>query len=629
MSGSEVETTGFLENDSRGAERIVRQESAGQYRNGRTNESWFIKLVKKKVRSSCSKKTLYKRLPIVNWIRNYTLNFFISDLLAGLTVGLTAIPQGIAYAVVAGLQPQYGLYSGFMGCFVYFFLGSVKDITIGPTAIMALMSQKNVEQYNSDFAVLLCFLTGCITLLFGILHLGFLVSFISVPVTVGFTTAAAVTIASSQVKGLLGIKGKSNEFLESWISVFEHIKETRFEDLGLGLFTIVFLVLLKMANEKVAQKFRSQTQLSGSAKVFKETFRIISLGRNAIVVVIGTVAAYVFYLYGMRPFTLTGKIQGGLPEFRLPPFSTTLPNGNNVTVTLPFTDMVSKMGTGVISVPMISILETIAIAKAFAKGKTLDATQEMIALGACNIVGSFVRSMPTAGSFTRTAVNNASNVKTQLGGLFTGALVLAALSLTATFEFIPKATLAGLIITAMFYMLEIHEIILIWKTKKLDIIPLLVTILGCLFLGLDMGIIVGIAVNLIFILYTSARPDVAKEEIVVLDQEILLIRPKESISYPGAEYLRELVMKYSIGHPKNLIAIDGSSVNTVDVTVAKNIKTLVDDLDKLQRDVVLWNWTETAKEICTKLDLKMKKYFKRTRTVQELLDVRTDLNSCV
>lgn len=139
-------------------------------------------------------KTLEKRIPIVKWLPVYSVSFLLSDILAGLTVGLTAIPQGIAYAVVAGLEPQvltslnysffhlnvyplyrffqYGLYSGFMGCFVYFFLGSVKDITIGPTAIMALMTQKSVENFNSDFAVLLCFLSGCIILLFGILHLG-------------------------------------------------------------------------------------------------------------------------------------------------------------------------------------------------------------------------------------------------------------------------------------------------------------------------------------------------------------------------------------------------------------------------------------------------------------------------
>ncbi|EEB12740.1 sulfate transporter, putative [Pediculus humanus corporis] len=533
MAENEIETAGFLEKDGRGTGRIVRRDSVNkQYgRQPSSHCSRVVKIIKNKISS---------------------------DLLAGLTVGLTAIPQGIAYAVVAGLEPQYGLYSGFMGCFVYFFLGSVKDVTIGPTAIMALMSQKSVEEYNSDFAVLLCFLTGCVTMLFGILQLGFLVNFISVPVTVGFTTAAAITIASSQIKGLLGIKGKSNEFLESWISVFEHIKETRYQDLLLGLVTIFLLVLLKIANEKISKKYKNQSSLSNNDKAIKETFRIVGLGRNAIVVVLGTLTAFIFEQYNMCPFTLTGEVAGGLPPFKPPPFSTNVINKNNETEYMPFEKMVANMGTGIISVPVISVLETIAIAKAFAKGKTLDATQEMMALGACNIAGSFVRSMPTAGSFTRTAVNNASNVKTPLGGIFTGLIVLLALSLTATFKYIPKSTLAGLILTAMFYMMETHEIKLIWKTKKTDIIPLVVTIFGCLFLGLDLGIIVGIFVNILFVLYNAVRPKITKEEIMISDQEVLVVRPEQALYYPGAEYVRELIMKSSKTQTKNLIVLDGT-----------------------------------------------------------------------
>lgn len=565
-----------------------------------------------------TRKTLEKRVPILKWLPCYSLSFLLSDILAGLTVGLTAIPQGIAYAVVAGLEPQYGLYSGFMGCFVYFFFGSVKDITIGPTAIMALMTQKSVESFNSDFAVLLCFLSGCIILLFGILHLGFLVNFISVPVTVGFTTAAAITIASSQLKGLLGIKGKSNEFLESWISVSEHIGETRYQDLCLGLLTILILALLKKLNEYYGNKYKNQYELSKGTICWKETIRLLALSRNAIVVVAGTLAAYLFEVNGSTPFLLTGNITGGMPPFEPPPFSTVF---NNQTIS--FERMTSELGTSIISVPLISVLETIAIAKAFAKGKTLDATQEMIALGACNIVGSFVRSMPTAGSFTRTAVNHASGVRTPLGGLFTGALVLSALTLTSTFYYIPKATLAGVIICAMFYMVEYQEFAIIWKTKKLDVLPLIATVLGCLFLGLDYGILVGIFVNLLYILYNAARPVVTKEETKVSDLEVLLVRPEQSLIYPSAEYVRESIMKSCLKKDKQaLLVIDGRNMHSIDSTVAKNMKTLTQDLSTREQNVVFWNWQTASVETCLGLDRQLEKYFRNEESVEKLLQNR-------
>lgn len=195
--------------------------------------------------------------------------------MAGLTVGLTAIPQGIAYAVVAGLEPQYGLYAGFMGCFVYFILGSCKDITIGtcaaacvhcgllllltkyflyvhtlkgPTAIMSLMIQKYVTD-SADLAILSAFLSGIIILACGLLNLGFLVQFISQPVTIGFTSAAAITIGSSQIKSLLGLPGTSNDFVDAWQNTFRHIGETKLWDTVLGVSTIIFLLVLMVGVE--------------------------------------------------------------------------------------------------------------------------------------------------------------------------------------------------------------------------------------------------------------------------------------------------------------------------------------------------------------------------------------------
>lgn len=202
--------------------------------------------MKRSAKGCCSTKMLKRRAPILAWAPKYRPKLLFEDMVAGITVGLTAIPQGIAYAVVAGLPPQYGLYSGFMGSFTYIFFGSCKATTIGPTAIMALMTQPYITGKSPDFAVLLAFISGIITLFLGLLNLGFLVQFISACVISGFTTAAAITIASGQIKSLLGLPGNGTEFLEAWENFFENAKYTRWQDATLGITSIILLLLLKV-----------------------------------------------------------------------------------------------------------------------------------------------------------------------------------------------------------------------------------------------------------------------------------------------------------------------------------------------------------------------------------------------
>ncbi|XP_014259205.1 sodium-independent sulfate anion transporter isoform X2 [Cimex lectularius] len=560
----------------------------------------------------CQKDHLQKRLPILNWLPKYSLDFLLKDFIAGLTVGLTAIPQGIAYAVVAGLQPQYGLYSGFMGCFVYMILGSCKDITIGPTAIMALMTQKYVESHGADFAILMAFLSGAVIFVLGLLRLGFLVEFISMPVTVGFTSAAAMTIASSQIKGLLGLPGKTHSFVDAWINVYEHITELRIWDTLLGVCTIIILVLCKKLKE-VSETWNGDTPLKHG---IKKAAWLLGLARNAVVVIVGTLLAYVISLYGLQPFLLTGTVGSGLPPFRLPPFSTK--SGNE---TLGFIDMTKEMGSAIVVVPLIAILESIAIAKAFAKGKTIDATQEMIALGMCNIAGSFFSSFPTTGSFTRTAVNHASGVVTPFGGVFTGALVLLSLSfLTSTFYFIPKATLSGVIVCAMFYMVEYHAVTMLWRTKKLDLVPLACTLLSCLFFGLEYGMLVGITVNLLFILYQSARPSVALQWLWVSEVEVLLVTPTQSLVFPASDYIREVILQSCVARRSSAkVVIDGTHIHYIDSTMAKGLKMIVEDLRARGQEAVFWRWKESAMFTVLGFDPDLATYFRFEDSLVQLI----------
>ncbi|KAL7017540.1 hypothetical protein ACKWTF_010418 [Chironomus riparius] len=552
----------------------------------------------------CSEKTLKRRLPILTWMPKYTFSTLFYDTVAGLSVGLTVIPQGIAYAVVAGLPPQYGLYSSFMGCFMYTIFGSCKDITIGPTAIMSLMIYSAVYNLSIDFAILGTFLSGLVILFLGVLNLGFLVQFISMPTIIAFTTAATVTIGSSQVKPLLGIKsGTSNEFIESWKNVFFHLDEVRYTDTILGVISLALLLIMK-----------KPTCLSR----WKVLSKYLSISRNAIIVVVGIIVAYLFHVNGQDPFLLTGEIAKGLPEFKVPPLETTFKDQH-----YSFMDMFNALGLSLVTLPLVSILESVAIAKSFSKGKVVDATQEMIALGLCNVASAFFQSIPITGSFTRTAVNHNSGVKTAFGGVITGFVVLLALGLlTGTFYFIPKTTLAAVIIAAMISMVEIHEIKEIYRTKRMDIIPFLATFLVSLWLGLEFGIIAGVFINMIMMLYISSRPLIDYEIEKVNDTDILIVTLDQSLNYLSAEYFKTAVEKKVIAEYPSVdhVFINGMSINySVDVTVVKNIVALVEDLKVCKKQIYFLNWRKDAFHLVMRYKREYYDLFKFGSSISEIL----------
>lgn len=306
--------------------------------------------------------------------------------------------------------------------------------------------------------------------------------FISTPTIVGFMNGATVTIAVGQIRRLLGIRsGKSSEFVDSLETLSKFYHETTFADATLGISSLILLVGIRYIGRKYPKS------------VF---LRYLSISRNAIIVFGGILMAYLFHAQDKHPFLLTGEISSGFPTISLPPFSTTKDETE-----YSFQSMVSTLGLSFLTIPIISVVEAVAIAKSFNKGKVVDVTQEMLALGLCNIASSFFSSIPITGSFTRSAVNHASGVKTQMGGIFTGIAVLSVLGfLTQTFYFIPKTCLAAVIIAAMFTMMEVRKVVLIYKTRKLDILPFLGTFLVSLWKGLELGILVGVGINIIFVL---------------------------------------------------------------------------------------------------------------------------------
>ncbi|XP_058812095.1 sodium-independent sulfate anion transporter-like [Topomyia yanbarensis] len=532
-------------------------------------------LIRRHFRGFWTREHAVRRLPFLQWGLQYSCRKLASDAIAGITVGLTSIPQSIAYAVVANLEPQYGLYSNFMGSFGYAIFGSVKEITIAPTAIMALMVQQKVLELGPAGAILSSFLSGCIILLLGLLNFGFVVQFISMPVITGFITAAAVTIMSSQMKSLLGISspGKSSEFVDVWSNIFENAGQTRLWDSLLGFGSLAILICLTLVKGRGSGRWRTFT-------------KYLCLLRNALIVLSGGTLAYIMASRDLHPFRLTGKVASGFPPLEPPPFSTIF-NGEFYD----FSQMLRLLGSSVIAIPLISILELVSIGKAFSKGKPIDATQEMLALGLCNIAGSFTSSIPTTASFARTAINSSSGVKTPFGGVFTGVLVLSALGLlTEYFYYIPKATLAAVIIAAMVFMIEYRAVAEMWRIKRIDIVPFLVTVVACLFTGLEYGILVGIAVNLCFLLYLISRPRIEHRVLQVGTTTALILRPTNDLAFSSAEYLREKIIRMAAKCEVDLVVINGELIKYIDSTVVKNLSSTVKDLKVQGRHVLLWRW---------------------------------------
>ncbi|XP_076791476.1 sodium-independent sulfate anion transporter isoform X3 [Arvicanthis niloticus] len=489
----------------------------------------------------CSGAVLRRRLPVLAWLPDYSLQWLRLDFIAGLSVGLTVIPQALAYAEVAGLPPQYGLYSAFMGCFVYFFLGTSRDVTLGPTAIMSLL----VSFYTfrePAYAVLLAFLSGCLQLAMGLLHLGFLLDFISFPVIKGFTSAASITIGFGQIKNLLGLQNIPRQFFLQVYHTFLHIGETRVGDAILGLACMALLLVLKLMREHTPPPHPE-----------------MPLG--------------VKFSRGLVWTVTTGKIAEGLPPVRIPPFSVTTDNK-----TISFSEMVQDMGAGLAVVPLMGLLESIAVAKSFASQNNyhIDANQELLAIGLTNVLGSLISAYPVTGSFGRTAVNAQTGVCTPAGGLVTGVLVLLSLDyLTSLFYYIPKSALAAVIVTAMAPLFDVKIFRRLWRVQRLDLLPLCVTFLLS-FWEIQYGILAGTLVSLLILLHSIARPKTQ-----VSEGQILVVQLASGLHFPAIDALREAITKRALeASPPRCAVLECTHVSSIDYTVTVGLGELLEDFQK-------------------------------------------------
>lgn len=528
---------------------------------------------------------IVKLFPIFQFVKKYDGNSAICDLVAGITVGLTLIPQGIAYASLAGLEPQYGLYSALCGGIVYAIFGTIPELNIAPTALLSLLTFQYTHKVtfgNVRAAVMLTFFAGILELLCGILHLGFLVEFVSTPVVSAFTSAGAITIASSQVKNLFGLKFTAETFTDVWKNVFTHIGETRLWDSLLGFGCIMVLLLMRKLKDYGEPPISDKPP--EKSKTYKKFIWFASVGRNAMVVISCAVMAFVFQFYNHKPFSLTSKVPSGFPNFSVPLKPIEATNGTNGTE---ISQMISELGYGIVVIPFIAILANVGIAKAFAHGKVVDASQEMIAVGLCNIFGSFFGSYPVNASFSRAAVSSASGVRTPLSGIYTGIMIIMAFTfLTPYFPYIPKPTLAAVIICAVIFMVEVAITKMIWKISKLDMIPFAVTFISCLLIGIELGILIGILVEILKLMYFTSRPKIIVKK-VNSKKAYLRVTLTSSVFFSSAEFIRDKIFQYSIepGHTFSVILIDCSGIMNLDFTAGRCFQSLVEDIQKSGKTV--------------------------------------------
>ncbi len=511
--------------------------------------------------------------PILEWLGSYKKDWLKGDISAGLTVGIMLIPQGIAYAMIAGLPPIYGLYTAMIPQIVYAIFGTSRQLAVGPVAMDSLIVAAGVaalaevgSEHFIEFAILLAFMMGILQVAFGLFRLGFLVNFLSKPVISGFTSAASLIIGLNQLKHLLGIDIHRNNKLQNLLSeAFTHLNETHWITFSIGLGAIITIVLLK----KYAKKIPA-----------------------ALVVVVVSILIVKFLHLDQLGVKIVGTIPEGLPDFRIPHFDK---------------EIMIKLFPISLTLSFIAFLEAISVAKAVELKHTeykVIPNQELIALGMGNIIGSFFQTYPATGGFSRTAVNDQDGANTPLAAIFSAIVVaLTLLFLTPLFYYLPKAVLAAIIMVAVFGLLDFKMPKQLLRYTKRDLLILNITLLVTATIGIKEGILTGIILSIVMLVYKSVKPHIAilgqvpnthfyrnrkRFKDVFIDQEILIIRFDAQLHFANTAYFKDKLQEFAEfkGKKLKLLIIDGESMNNLDSSAIYALGEILDYFKHKNVDVV-------------------------------------------
>ncbi|KAI9290643.1 sulfate permease, partial [Neoconidiobolus thromboides FSU 785] len=484
--------------------------------------------------------------PIFGWIPNYNRKWILGDLIAGITVGIMVVPQSLAYAKLANLPVVYGLYTAFACVVLYPLMGTSREVSVGPTAMLSLLIGSSINRITKessefsaiDIAVALTFLSSIVTALLGILRLGIILDLIPNPVIMGFTSGAALTIILTQVPTLLGIPNvfSSDPTITVIYNLFSNIPKLNWIDLVFGISSFIFIYGLNFISKKMSSKY--------------PIMRFLKVASNGLAVLIFTIISFVIY-----------KAQ---PTFNLK-IVKTVPQGFSY-IGVPNLDpkLLSAVSFDILPAILIGVLEHVALCKAFARQASyqISSSQELFALGISNLCASFFSAYPATGSFSRSAVISQSGVHTPLASLFTGVVVLMALSfLTPAFYYIPNATLAAIIVVSASSLISSYKTVFhLWKIQPTDCLVFLLAALATFFAGTEIGIGSSLGLAFLILIYRIARPhlyllsQVINRTNVFIDHKhpaydtkfplpgVLIFKPQESLIFPNIDYFKTCIL---------------------------------------------------------------------------------------
>lgn len=516
---------------------------------------------------------LARYLPILEWGRGYGGVTLTNDLVAAAIVTIMLIPQSLAYAMLAGLPPEIGLYASILPIIAYALFGTSRALAVGPVAVISLMTLTAASAVaapgSAEFiaaTLVLALLSGLILIVMGVLRLGFLANLLSHPVVSGFITASGIIIATSQLKSLLGIKASGEALPELVTTLIENAKDTNPYTLAIGVIATGFLFWVRKGLKPM---------LVGFGLAARPADLVAKAG--PIVAVALSILAVITFDLEAKGVKVVGDIPQSLPPFTVPLFDA---------------ELWQRLAVPALLLSIIGFVESVSVAQTLAakKRQRIVPDQELIGLGAANVAAAFSGGYPVTGGFARSVVNFDAGAETPAAGAFTAVgILLAALFLTPLLASLPIATLAGTIIVAVLSLVDFKTPRAIWHYSKADFAAMAATIAVTLLIGVEPGVMAGVGLSLALFIWRASRPHAAivgrvpetehfrnvKRHKVFTDPRILTIRIDESLTYLNARWLEEFVLEEIAAHPKlKHLILMASAVNAIDASALESIEAI-------------------------------------------------------
>ncbi len=512
-------------------------------------------------------------IPALQWGRQYDRGKLVSDLLAGVIATIMLIPQSLAYAMLAGLPPQVGLYASILPPVGYALFGSSRFLAVGPVAVVSLMtfaSLKSIAPPGSpEFiaaAIVLAALSGLMLIALGLFRLGFLANLLSHPVISGFITASAILIAVSQLKHVAGIEAQGDSLIPTLHSLMAQLGAVNLPTVIIGLIAIAFLLWTRTSLQPLLTR-------AGLSKALSE---MLSRASVMISVIVSTLVVTAFGLHHFG-VNVVGEIPRGLPPLTIPTLSPTL-----WVALIPAAALVSIVG----------FVESVSVARTLAarRRQRVGADQELVGLGVANLAASFTGGYPVSGSFSRSAINSDAGAVTPMAGVFTGAGILATvLFLTPLFYNLPQAVLGATVIVAVLSLVDVKELKRTFIYSKSDFAAAAVTILVVLGVGVEPGIVAGVLLSVALFIWRASRPHMAVvgkvpgtehfrnilRHQVITSETVLSVRVDESLCFVNAPYFEDRIQALVAERPAlQHLVLMCSAINFIDASGLASLKTV-------------------------------------------------------